>query len=251
MIVYEKEDAYVFIEQHEHARISGHLMSAWDQLPIIGDRLSSNVIYAAYEHDRGWIDLDSWPLWNDAASQPYTFVDFPPKIRFLYYNKGLNEIEQINPYSALLCSGLYTTLVEKFDNDDARQFVSSEKERQKRIKQQLKVDEAQLTLLMKALILCDELSLFACMKEPGTPTSQYEWFARGFSYSAGNTGADRIFAEWCESDTIELTPYPFVRPVELSVVYKEVSKEAARRYGIAHAYSEEKQKLRRVLYTNK
>ncbi|WP_042162942.1 DUF3891 family protein [Paenibacillus gorillae] len=241
MILYEKENAYILIAQHEHARISGDLMSAWtawqDQAGNVDPRLG-DIIFAAYEHDRSWLDLDSWPLWNDKASAPYSFIDFPPKVRFLYYNKGLDEVQSTNGYAALLCSMLYTSLVEKFQDEDAVQFVNREYDRQNRIKQLFKVDEHQLRKHISALLLCDGLSLFACMREPGTPRSEISWFANGFRYEPqGNKGEEQqLFADWRGHTEIALDPFPFVQTVDTVITYKEVSKDNAAALGLEAAY---------------
>lgn len=208
-------------------------MSAWGNWDS-GDRRFEDCIHAAYGHDRSWIDLDSWPLWNDAEHRPYSFRDFPPKIRFQYYTKGLNEVQEANGYAALLCSMLYTMLVEKFPSKDAIQFVNSEKARQNNIKELLRVDEIQLQKHLKMLVLCDELSLYLCMNQPGTPREQYEWFADGFSYDAEKS---KIYADWSGEKAVEVFPFPFARTIETVLVYREVSKAAIHQYGIAEAYS--------------
>ena len=68
------------------------------------DTYLKETIDAIYEHDRGWIELDKVPILNDAKNIPYTFMDCPSSLRFVFYTIGLNEIEDSNPYGALLCS---------------------------------------------------------------------------------------------------------------------------------------------------
>lgn len=235
MIVYEKKESMLLIAQHDHARISGDLMSAWGTWDA-GDRRKDDCIYAAYEHDRSWLDLDCWPLWNDAEQRPYSFRDFPPKIRFQYYTKGLNEIQRVNGYAALLCSKLYTTLAERFQNDDTNAFINREYARQQNIIGLLKVEEMMLQKHMRMLFLCDELSLYLCMQEPGTPRAQYEWFTDGFAYSFNDAEHTRLYADWRGDKAIELFPFPFTRTVETVLTYREVSKADLNKLGIAEAY---------------
>lgn len=242
MIVYEKEKAFIFIAQHDHAQVSGALMSFWSDEWLVGNERKPDLIYAAYQHDRGWMDLDSWPLWNDADHRPYSFLDFPAKIRFLYYAKGLDEVQRANEYAALLCSLLYTTLAKRFINDDSKKFIQQEYERQTRLQKRLSVQEEQLQLHLNALVLCDELSLFVCMQQPGTPRQRYEWFADGFRFSVPGSVHTRLYADWRDEEHVQLFPFPFDGHVQTVVPYKEVNKADIAKYGIAKAYHNEQMK---------
>jgi hypothetical protein len=240
MILYEKEDAFILIAQHDHARISGDLVSAWQSQLFHSEERKDELAYAAYEHDSSWIDLDRIPLWNDAANMPFSFRDFPGNIRFFFYSKGLDHVQKTSDYAALLGSILYTTLAERFRNDDTITFVEREFARQSAIIERLQLDVKLLQLHAKALLLCDELSLFVCMEHPGTPRQQYEWFSNGFPYWFDRTGQTSLIAEWKDETTIQLNPFPFNHEVETSLSYKEVSKVDISVYGIAEAYQRAK-----------
>ncbi|NIK77205.1 hypothetical protein FHS15_002330 [Paenibacillus castaneae] len=236
MIVYEKEDAFILIAQHDHARVSGDLVSAWRNEMFLSEDRREDLNYAAYEHDSSWIQLDRIPLWNDAAQSPFSFRDFPGNIRFVFYTKGLDKVEETNAYAALLGSILYTTLAEKFRNEDTIDFVEHEFSRQSAIIERLNVNVKLLQMHVKALLLCDELSLFVCMEQPGTPRREYEWFANGFSYWFGESEQATLIADWKDDRTILLDPFPFQKEVETKLPYKEVSKSDAEQYGISEAY---------------
>lgn len=249
MIIYEKEKSFVLITQHDHAQVSGTLLSSWRSEWLVESERKQDLIYAAYEHDRGWIDLDRFPLWNDADHQPFSFRDFPANIRFLYYVKGLNEIQQVNEYDALICSLHFTTLARRFMNDDTNKFINHEQERQTRLQKRLGVvDQAQLQIHLNTLMLCDELSLFVCMEPPGTPRDQYEWFAEGFRLSFPNTYQSVLHADWKDQKHVQLSPFPLNRPVQTAVPYKEVKKMDITKYGIAKAYHQEQLKRFEVTF---
>ncbi|WP_169084876.1 DUF3891 family protein [Paenibacillus sp. PL91] len=251
MIVYEKENAFILIAQHDHARISGDLVSAWQEQLFHSAERRDELAYAAYEHDSSWIDLDRIPLWNDADHIPFSFRDFPGNIRFFFYSKGLDHLQETSEYAALLGSILYTTLAEKFRNEDTIAFVEKEFARQSAIIERLQLDVKLLQLHAKALLLCDELSLFACMEKPGTPRQQYEWFAGGFTYWFDRTGGTSLIADWTDQSTIELQPFPFSRPVETTLSFKEVSKAVIGKYGIAQAYAREPLQELKLLFQEK
>ncbi|TXK85830.1 DUF3891 family protein [Paenibacillus sp. N3.4] len=188
MIVYERNDAFMMITQHDHAKVSGDLITEWREDLFFHTKQNNELVYAAYQHDRGWIGLDDSPFWNDATNRPYSFIDFPLKPRFLFYTLGIDEVQRTNKYSALLCSLLYTTLFERVKDKDVEGYLNQEYHRQKTLKELLIIDEgtnSQLQTHLNILLICDELSLFMCMQEPGTPTKEYKFFSDGLHYSAG------------------------------------------------------------------
>ncbi|MEV5028896.1 DUF3891 family protein [Paenibacillus sp. LPE1-1-1.1] len=248
MIVYKMEDAFIFIAQQDHARISGDLVSAWKDALFLSAERREELNLAAYEHDSSWIDLDRIPLWNDAAGAPFSFRDFPGNIRFVFYSRGLDRVQETSPYAALLGSILYTTLAEQFRNEDTVTFVEREFTRQSAIIEQLQLDVKLLQQHAKALLLCDELSLFACMEKPGTLREHYEWFANGFSYWFDRTGQTKMLAEWKDESTIELEPFPFCRDIDTVLSYKKVSHVDISKYGIAEAYRREQHREHKLRF---
>ncbi|MCA0754774.1 DUF3891 family protein [Paenibacillus sp. N4] len=251
MIVYETDSAFILIAQHDHARISGDLILAWDGgLFPSGDRFDE-LTYAAYEHDRSWIGLDRIPIWNDAAGRPFSFRDYPGNIRFSFYTAALDYVQSKSEYAALIGSILYSALAEKFRNEYTVAFVEKEFARQSAIIERLRVNVKLLQMHAKALFLCDELSLFVCMEQPGTPRQQYEWFAKGFQYWFGGQGQTTLEADWADDRTIELFPFPFTRVVESVLPYKRVSKTEVLKHGIAAAYANEKTVEHRIVFREK
>lgn len=251
VIVYEKEDSFIMITQHDHAKISGDLLSSFSSSMFKGNERLDELVYAAYEHDSSWIDLDRIPLWNDAANCPFSFRDFPGNIRFFFYSRGLDQVQQKSEYAALLGSILYTSLAEKFRNDDAIRFINREFGRQSDIIQRLNIDVKLLQQHVKALILCDELSLFVCMEEPGTPRNEYEWFANGFSFWFGDLDQPALLPEWSNDTMVELVPFPFRGEIETTVLYKEVSKSDIAAVGVAEAYKQETLQEHKLLFREK
>ncbi|RXT03783.1 DUF3891 family protein [Ammoniphilus sp. CFH 90114] len=237
LIVYEKEKTFVLITQHDHAQVSGDIMSAWKSDWLNRDERRADLIYAAYQHDRGWIDLDQFPLWNDAKNQPFTFFDFPAKIRFQYYVKGLDEVEQVNEYAALLCSLLYTALAKRFINEDTMMFIHREQLRQTRLKKRVDAQEEKLKRHLNALVLCDELSLFVCMQPPGTPRNQYEWFAKGLHFSFPDFCDNVLVADWMGDQEVQLKPFPFGNRFEITIPFKEVDKVDVSQKGVVKSYA--------------
>ncbi|MBW7459102.1 DUF3891 family protein [Paenibacillus sepulcri] len=252
MIVYEKANAFVMINQHDHAQISGVLASEWNNEWLHDPKRKEDLIYAAYQHDRGWIDLDFSPFWNDARRCPYSFRDFPLKPRFAFYKKGIAEVAVKNPYSALLCSLLYTTLFERIRDEETQGYLNEEYIRQKRLLELLGIEsalDARIQHHLGIMLVCDELSLFLCMEEPGTPAQEYEWFGSGVHYSAEPGSERKIQVHWQNKNVIELSLFPFRRDVAAALPYKEVSKLDIQAEGIIEAHRKAAQQVLNVTFT--
>jgi hypothetical protein len=245
MVIYETDQAYMMTTQHDHAHISGELASQWEENAFKNRRHKQDFVYAAREHDRGWIELDAAPFWNDHVSAPYTFIDFPLSPRFVFYRLGVDEIEQANPYAALLCSLIYKELVGRTEHKDAQDeqvtcaYQEAEKQRRHRLEQRLASGVAfghQVRTDVRRMLFCDELSLFLCIRPPGTPAADYEWFADGLSFPAVRHEAGRVRAEWLSDQAVGLSFFPFAGKVEITHTFKKVDKERIRAVGLLQAY---------------
>lgn len=126
MIVYEREHDFVLTAQHEHGLVAGEMASHWKNELLADAAHRDELILAAKEHDRGWIELDSSPFWNDYSQSPYSFRDFPLRPRFVFYHKGIEEVRQKNLYAGLLCSLMYTELFQKNLGPMLRMMMTSE-----------------------------------------------------------------------------------------------------------------------------
>ncbi|GGD53661.1 DUF3891 family protein [Paenibacillus nasutitermitis] len=252
MIVYEKATTFVLINQHDHAQISGDLASQWKDKELPGPDRKDDLVYAAYEHDRGWIDLDAAPLWNDAKQCPYSFRDFPLRPRFVFYKKGIDEVAARNPYAALLCSLLYTTLFERIRDEETNRYLQAEYARQQQLLGLLQIDSVEDPKVrhhLGIMLVCDELSLFLCMKAPGTPARDYEWFGSGIHYYPETDIGETINVHWISSTVIGLSLFPFRQDVSVVLPYKEVGKRDIQARGMIQAYREAVQRELRVTFT--
>ncbi|ALP34881.1 serine hydroxymethyltransferase [Paenibacillus sp. IHB B 3084] len=245
MVIYETDQAYIMTTQHDHAHISGELASQWEESAFKNRRHKQDFVYAAREHDRGWIQLDAAPFWNDHVSAPYTFIDFPLSPRFVFYHLGIDEVEQGNTYAALLCSLMYKELVGRTEHQNAQDkqithvYQEAEEQRRQRLKQELACGvtfEHQVRTDVRRMLFCDELSLFLCSREPGTPAADYEWFADGLSFPAVRHESGRVRAEWLSDQTVGLSFFPFKGKVEITHTFKKVDKEKIRTFGLLEAY---------------
>ncbi|GAS80535.1 MULTISPECIES: DUF3891 family protein [Paenibacillus] len=259
MIVYEREHDFVLTAQHEHGLVAGEMASHWKSELLADAAHRDDLILAAREHDRGWIELDSSPFWNDYSQSPYSFRDFPLRPRFVFYHKGIEEVRQKNLYAGLLCSLMYTELFQKNlganaqDDEDIRDYLNEELEHQLSWEKQLGGDAEALKRRLQSdveiMLFCDQLSLFLCMEEPGTPAARYDFFAEGLSCTFDACSRQPIQAEWLSNEKVGLSFFPFDEDFTVVLPYKSVPKASIRKFGMQQAYRRAEWKERRVLIT--
>lgn len=247
MICREQDEAFVMVKQHEHGRIAGEIAAAFRLEQVPAGHRREEVLWAVANHDRGWIDLDETPFWNDAEGAPYSFIDFPVVPKLTFYRRGLNEIEEVTAYGALLCSKHFERLivVSGEDTPELTAYLEDEEQRRSRIQRELEqrrpIGEEELYYDARLLQFCDDLSLYLVLNEPGSPeAAEHPWFKDGFSGSEefGFTMGRAITAKWRNERELELDPFPFAESVQVSVTQRRVLKREIAAKGIAQAYAE-------------
>lgn len=213
MIVRERSDSYILIKQHNHGLISGEFARHWaEKLRPLGPTL-----YAIANHDIGWQSLDETVCWNEETGQPYSFANYPTEPKLRAYKGGLNLLEAQDPYVACLCSMHYTLLVG--DSEAEVRFRESEAGRQRRIKDHMNAEElGNLDHNLRLLQLCDDLSLFVCLNEPGR--NDHPWYENGFRFEG-----TKFEPVWKDHRTLRLTPNPFSEPFDFLVPYALIKKD--------------------------
>ncbi|KAA0766265.1 DUF3891 family protein [Bacillus sp. SH5-2] len=241
----EKES--ILIRQHDHGFLAGEIAKHIKEDFFEDKTYLKETIDAIYEHDRGWIELDKVPILNDAKNIPYTFMDCPSSLRFVFYTIGLNEIEDSNPYGALLCSKHFLSFPLHEEDEEMMSFYKQELERQKRILKTLTKEQfAMFDKHYRLLKFCDELSLYVCMNKPGVKKNdEIDLFQDGFEGTEmfNNKDDKLIQAEWVDEETIRITPFPFQTEFHAYVGYTTINKYVVEEKGIAKADREsEKEK---------
>jgi len=212
MIVRERPDSYVLIRQHDHGLISGEFARRWAGEP----QPLESTLYAIANHDVGWQGLDTVVRWDEESGKPYSFTNYPTRPKLRAYKEGLDLLEARNPYAACLCSMHYAALVGR--SEDEVRFRESEAERQRSIKSIMTEEEAvNLGHNFRLLRLCDDLSLFVCLNEPGR--NDHPWYENGFEFEG-----TKFEPVWEDRFTLRLDPNPFSRPFDFIVPYALVEK---------------------------
>lgn len=142
MIVRESDDFFTMTKQHDHALFSGEVARYLVDDYFIDQSFKNDVLLAIQEHDRSWIRLDETPIWNDRHNTPFTFMDYPLYVKLSFYTMGLDEIEQMSHYAALLCSLHFTSFTPLQNSQDQAciDFINHERGRQRKLGSKLMID---------------------------------------------------------------------------------------------------------------
>jgi hypothetical protein len=217
VIVRETPDSFVLVKQHDHALASGEFARRWADEP----RPLESTLYAIAHHDVAWRGPDAEVRWNEEAGRPYSFVDYPPELKVRAYAEGLAWVEERDPYAACLCSMHYETLLRRFGGSEAEaRFVEDEARRQERLRAGMGEEElGNLERNLNLLRLCDGLSLFVCLNEPGGDEDPPP-YPEGFEFEG-----ERYLPVWEDRRTLRLDPNPFSGSFEVAIPYRTVGKD--------------------------
>lgn len=242
MIVREDQDNFIFITQHDHAYIAGEFLTHFKKDFIALEHYES-LKFAVHQHDRAWIIPDANPFMNDATQFPYTFLDYPERLKLHFYKLGIEQVDQANSYAAILCSMHYCSFLENVRTEVGKQFYEREQLRQKHLMNKLKIPHDRLLQYqLKILQFCDDLSLYVCMNKPGIPKEEEVGiFKNGFSNSEffSKNGETKIVASYKDRNVLKFNSSPFEGTFEIRIHAKRVSKQLIKDIGLADAYANE------------
>ncbi|HEX2266415.1 MAG TPA: DUF3891 family protein [Solirubrobacterales bacterium] len=98
-------------------------------------------------------------------------------------------------------------------------FREMELRRQEKLKGQMSAEELKnLDHNFRFLQLCDNLSLFVCLNEPGS--NEHPWYKNGFLFKG-----ERFEPVWEDRRTLHLEPNPFSEPFDLVAPYGVVERD--------------------------
>ncbi|WP_419954211.1 DUF3891 family protein [Neobacillus niacini] len=253
MIVLEREQSFLIVTQNDHAHLAGEIAQSCKEDYFFNDNHTEEVLLAIKEHDRGWIELDSSPVWNDKTEKPYSFIDYPLSLKITFYKKGLDEVEKLGKYAGLLCSLHYSSFIQDSSEPAVREFWKAEKQRQDQLSKALQLtgnEHKQKTLMyhLDLLKFCDYLSLFISLNEPGDNKGTHPFFRNGFPQLFSFVTDKPIVAHWENRDTVSLSFSPLKGVLEVNLPYKDVMKEQIEELGIIQAYKDTPVSIRKVVF---
>lgn len=222
MLVQHRHDGRLrLFRQHDHALVSGELAAAWRGLDREPEPLPFAVVLATALHDLAWLKLDGEPRLDPETGRPFAFHEFPLEEKLEAYRRGLDGVDRIHPYAALLGSLHYTSFP---DVAAAEEFVLSEERRRRELQSRLRLaaeDEWLLGRQLGFLRLFDTLSIFLCLAPPSASLEgQPSWVNGARHLDVPGGGAFHL--TWVDDEVVHADPFPFHDTLELRLPYREL-----------------------------
>ncbi|WP_010529185.1 DUF3891 family protein [Lentibacillus jeotgali] len=242
MIVRERQNQYVMIEQDHHARISGQLAANLKDSFFIEETWKQSVLYAIENHDYAWKMMDKQPFWNDQKQEPYMFTDIPNSAKTVFYKHGVDEVEKYDLYAALLCSEHYARFLIDDPKEESQLFVQNERKRQQQIIGSLENYDNEIFDVHYGLLqFLDSLSLYICLNEPGTSKeNEHPLFKEGIPVPQMLTffHTNKVGIYWKDDETVEMDVFPFGSPIDITIRQKVIPKNDILEKGLIKSYEQ-------------
>jgi len=216
VIVREEPDSFLLVRQHDHGLAAGEFARRFARKP----RPLEPTLIAVANHDLAWRELDAEVLWDEERDRPYSFLTYPKGRKLAAQRRGIDEAERLHPYAGCLCSMHYARFLDRSHDPEEVAFRERELERQGRLRAGMPVEEvSSLERNLRFLRLCDGLSLFVCLNEPGGG-DQPPPYPEGFVF-----GGERFAPVWEDERTLRLEPSPFEGAFDVSMPFFRFGKD--------------------------
>jgi Protein of unknown function (DUF3891) len=216
MIVRERPDSFLLFGQHDHALMAGELARRWGNRP----NPFEPTVYATANHDLAWREPDTEVLWNEEKDRPYSFMDYPLHLKLPAQKRGIDQVEAQDPYAGCLCSMHYARFLLHAERQEEVEFRDGEFERQRRLQERMSEEEREnLERNFQFLRVCDGISLFLCLNEPGGEDDPPP-YPGGFGFDGTRFGL-----AWKDGLTLSLDPNPFPEAFGVEISYRIVGKD--------------------------
>lgn len=102
MIRREINGGWILITQHDHAELSGQIMTHWGNSEFSKPDPYDEVLYAVREHDSGWKEWDSLPKINPETGYPANFTEMSFQDQGDIWRRCYNPYSKDKPYASCL-----------------------------------------------------------------------------------------------------------------------------------------------------
>ncbi len=110
MLISRRNGDLYLVEQLEHARLCGDLVSHWGNERFAAPEPRESVRLGAAMHDEGWREADEEPLFNAEAGRPLHFLEIGMREHVPLYGRGVDRAFATDPYAGLMVSMHWTGL---------------------------------------------------------------------------------------------------------------------------------------------
>lgn len=201
LIRHTTEGFFQCISQRQHAVLSGWLAAQWST------PLDPLLLAAITMHDDPWLTADLEPTLDPESGLPYSFVSYPTPEKIAFYRQGMDVLEDVDPYIALLVSLHYTTFS---GTRDLAELQVPEAKRRSRLEDYLGPDAASADSDdLKWLRFFDLLSLVVCLTGPSTQPNSTPGWLEASAASVQAPDGTQLSLTWRNDQHVLITPWPF------------------------------------------
>lgn len=199
------------IKQHDHALLAGE-MASFAGKPPFSPSTYRTIITAAL-HDTSWKESD-----EQFRDNPHPFTDYPMSEKIKLYKNGIDRMEQIDEYVALLTSIHYTAFFQPDGPEETKQFLLGEKRRQEKLRAKFPYENIELA--HQQLKMWDNFSLYVCLNKPGVQKEhEHPWFKNGIRAVDASGKSIIVDGRWLDEKTVTFSPFPFVKTWTATIPY--------------------------------
>jgi hypothetical protein len=225
MLVQARTDGRLrLFRQHDHALLSGALAMGWVGVEREPQPLSFDLVLATALHDLSWYELDREPSLDGQSGHPYSFQTLPLDAKLEAYARGLDQIERLSAYAALLVSLHYASFLE---TAPAGGFQDAEARRRRRLCAALGVDAGSDEQLMEELAylqMFDSLSIFLSLTPPAADARVQPDWVDDLRHLTSPDGS-LLHLTWLAEDLLYVDPFPFRGALPLQLTYRELPQQ--------------------------
>jgi hypothetical protein len=102
-MIRRRDDPTLIITQTAHGWLAGQFARQWGNIDFQFPALAQDVIFAATNHDNGWLAWEQLPQVNELG-QPIDFLEMPVSTHVDLWQQGIAGMALQNRYAALLVS---------------------------------------------------------------------------------------------------------------------------------------------------
>ena len=219
MLVQVRQEGLRLIRQPDHARLAAELARSWRGTEGREGALPLRLVVATALHDAAWWPLDEAPRFDSSTGRPFAFHDHPLPEKLAAYREGLDRLEALDPYAALLGSLHYASFL---DETTAPEFLAGERKRRERLEPEVDRRAAEEEL---AWLKCfDDLSIRLCLTSPGhRPEELPSWLDPDARVPVPGQGPE-LSISWSRDGVGSVAPWPFGPAVTCELPARELDR---------------------------
>lgn len=124
MIRREERGGWILINQNDHARLAGNIMSYWGNEEFSKPDPYEEVIFAISEHDNGWKEWDALPKVNPLNRYPMNFLEMDSVEQYCIWRRCFKRYSTAHPYASALIALHFGKLNEKSLNKGRKNSIA-------------------------------------------------------------------------------------------------------------------------------